>query len=177
MSYAIGEVAAKCGITVPTLRFYEKEGLLPTIERDAAGRRQFSDHDVELVQQIINLKRADASLDEIADFLKLYEAGSTTLTARADFFAQRAAQLQAKVDCLRMTQVYVQYKQWYYDQAEAVGGIDRLTISEHQLACEFSDYLAASGQTEAQDTLGKLLERYPGGLCAVDLETLLVAAN
>ena len=177
MTYSIGEVAEKCGVTVPTLRFYEKEGLLPAIARDAVGRRQFSDHDLELVLQIVNLKRADASLDEIAHFLDLYTAGSATLPARAAFFAQRADALQAQVERLHITQVYVQYKQWYYDQAEAVGGVEHLDETQPELTERFGDYLTQTGQTAARETLTAVLAKYPAGLCAVDLDTLLVAEN
>ncbi|MFC6182220.1 MerR family transcriptional regulator [Lactiplantibacillus daowaiensis] len=177
MTYAIGDVAAQCGVSVPTLRFYEKEGLLPPIHRDAAGRRQFSDQDVALVRQIVNLKRADASLDDIAAFLRLYQAGDQTMADRADFFADQADKLADRMAQLQVTQVYVQYKQWYYDQAMAAGGLADLKTPQAELNQQFATYLTTTGQTTALATYNRLLAKYPAGLCAVDLSHILVPAN
>lgn len=174
MTYSIGSVAAKCGVTISQLRFYEKEGLLPPIERDTAGRRQYHACDLALVQQIVNLKRADASLAEIAKFLELYREGQATLTARADFFAQQTNKLDARLAKLQATKVYVQYKQWYYDQAQAVGGLAQLTATQCELGDQFAAHLAATDQPMSLAMFKQLLAKYPAGLCAVDLETVLV---
>ncbi|BDZ31512.1 MerR family transcriptional regulator [Lactiplantibacillus sp. WILCCON 0030] len=174
MTESIGAVAKKFGVTISQLRFYEKEGLLPPIKRDAAGRRQYQTCDLALIQQIVNLKRSNASLEEIAKFLDLYRAGAATLGARAHFFADQTAKLDAQLAKLQTTKVYVQYKHWYYDQAQAVGGVAELTATQCELGDQFAAYLRLTGQSESLALFQQLLRRYPAGLCAVDLDTVLV---
>lgn len=76
---------------------------MPPITRDAAGRRQYQDCDLALVQQIVNLKLADVSLDEIARFLQLYRIGDTTLNARAELFAQQTNKVEDQLAKLQAT--------------------------------------------------------------------------
>ena len=47
MSYTIGEMARMLGVAPSTLRYYEKEGLLPNVERASGGGRRFTDKDFE----------------------------------------------------------------------------------------------------------------------------------
>lgn len=174
MAYSIGEAAAKSGVSISKLRFYEKEGLLPPIARDAAGRRRYQECDLALVQQIVNLKRADVSLEEIARFLQLYRTGDTTLNARAEFFAQQTNKVDSQLAKLQATKVYVQYKQWYYDQAQAVGGLANLTATQCELGDQFAAYLADGQQQTTLAMFKRLIAKYPAGLCAVDLDHVLV---
>ncbi len=57
MTYGISEVAEKVDLSPYTLRFYEKEGLLPFLERDSNGRRMFTERDLEWIVLIGCLKR------------------------------------------------------------------------------------------------------------------------
>nr|WP_243884861.1 MerR family DNA-binding transcriptional regulator [Lactiplantibacillus plantarum] len=45
MSYSIGQVADKLGVTIDTIRYYDKSGLLPFVKRNSIGRREFTDND------------------------------------------------------------------------------------------------------------------------------------
>ncbi len=47
MEYTIKQAAAKSNLTTHTLRYYDKEGLLPFVERDSSGNRLFTDNDIE----------------------------------------------------------------------------------------------------------------------------------
>ncbi|MBA2682774.1 MAG: MerR family transcriptional regulator [Ktedonobacteraceae bacterium] len=64
----IQEVAEKTGISAYTIRFYEKSGVLPHIQRAESGVRQFSDADVDFLLFLIDLKKTGMSLEEIAEF-------------------------------------------------------------------------------------------------------------
>ncbi|KRN53998.1 hypothetical protein IV84_GL000684 [Pediococcus damnosus] len=57
MNYSIGEVAEKMGTNTSTLRYYDKKGLLPFVDRDAAGRRKFKDNDFNFLKVINCLKK------------------------------------------------------------------------------------------------------------------------
>lgn len=56
MAYSISEVSEKFNISPFTLRFYDKQGLMPFVKRDAAGRRSFSEEDLDFISLIICLK-------------------------------------------------------------------------------------------------------------------------
>ncbi|BCL83907.1 putative HTH-type transcriptional regulator YyaN [Ktedonobacteria bacterium brp13] len=64
----IQEVAVKTGISAYTIRFYEKSGVLPHIQRAENGARQFSEADVNFLLFLIELKKTGMSLEEIAEF-------------------------------------------------------------------------------------------------------------
>jgi DNA-binding transcriptional MerR regulator len=64
----IQEVAEKTGISAYTIRFYEKSGVLPHIQRAENGVRQFSEADVNFLLFLMELKKTGMSLEEITEF-------------------------------------------------------------------------------------------------------------
>jgi MerR family transcriptional regulator, aldehyde-responsive regulator len=64
----IQEVAEKTGISAYTIRFYEKSGVLPHIQRKENGIRQFTEADVNFLLFLMELKKTGMSLEEIAEF-------------------------------------------------------------------------------------------------------------
>lgn len=174
MSYSIGEVATMYQVTVPALRFYEQEGLLPPIARDAAGRRQYSAHDLKIVAQIVNLKRTKMPLTDIATYLTLYQEGDATWEDRREVYDKQADRLAQQAAQLAETQVYVSFKQWYADQLVTLGSVQEADFQARS-AAEFATHLKNTGQTDQLTTFNRLLAKYPDGLCAVSLKELLVA--
>ena len=69
--YTIHEVCERTGLTAHTLRYYEKEKLLPSVGRSAGGFRQYSDEDMESLMMICCLKNTGMSLQDIARFMEL----------------------------------------------------------------------------------------------------------
>lgn len=78
----ISEVAEMTNISIHTLRYYEKEGLLLNIRRNESGQRIFDKTDIEWLTWIKRLKSTGMPLAEIKSFAKLHQAGSTTLSER-----------------------------------------------------------------------------------------------
>ncbi|KRN99724.1 MerR family transcriptional regulator [Companilactobacillus kimchiensis] len=70
MAYSIGQVAEKTGLSSYTLRYYDKEGLMPFVHRGNGGRREFTENDMDFVDLISCLKETGMSLKEIRDFVK-----------------------------------------------------------------------------------------------------------
>ena len=66
----IKDVSERTGISVYTLRYYAREGLLPSVERDKNGVRYFTEADLESVYIIECLKNCDMSIQEIKDFTR-----------------------------------------------------------------------------------------------------------
>lgn len=121
MSYAIGEVAEKLAISPYTLRYYDKEGLLPFVDRNAAGRRRFKDNDFNYLEVIICLKEAGVPVKQIGAFIDLCMTGDTTLQARYDFLDDHEAKLEAKMARLQHTLDFLRWKKWYYKTALQAG--------------------------------------------------------
>ena len=71
MIYTVGEMAKILGVPASTLRYYDKEGLLPFVERSSGGIRMFQDKDFEWLQIIGCLKKAGMSLKDIKEYLLL----------------------------------------------------------------------------------------------------------
>lgn len=65
----VGEVAKKMGVTVRTLQYYDKEGLLSPSAESEGGRRLYTDKDLVMLHQIISLKSLGFSLDDIKERL------------------------------------------------------------------------------------------------------------
>ena len=69
--YAIGQVARATGIKVPTIRFYEAEGLLPAPARSESGRRLYADADVSRLSFIRHARSLGFELDDVRSLLDL----------------------------------------------------------------------------------------------------------
>lgn len=77
----IGEVAEKAAVSVQTLRYYERRGLLASPERRASGYRVYGDQALQRVRFIRRAQDLGFTLDEIADLLSLWTDSDTSCTA------------------------------------------------------------------------------------------------
>ena len=108
MVYTVGEMAKKLDVPASTLRYYDKEGLLPFVERSSGGIRMFQESDFEWLQVIGCMKKAGMSIRDIRQYIEL---------ALRDV-------LLAQMEEMRHTLETVEYKCWYYETAKASGTID-----------------------------------------------------
>lgn len=76
----IGDVAQTYDITYDALRYYEKIGLLPPIQRDNQGRRLYSDSDLDTLNKIIHLRKVGASTAECCQLLAAFQTGTSADT-------------------------------------------------------------------------------------------------
>ena len=89
MFYTIGEMAQRLNVAPSTLRYYDKEGLLPFLERSSGGMRMFKDEDVEWLQMLGCLKKAGMPLREIKSFMELSRQGDATIGQRLEMIEQQ----------------------------------------------------------------------------------------
>lgn len=75
MVYTIGEMAKMLGVPASTLRYYDKEGLLPFVARSSGGIRQFLESDIEWLRVIGCMKKAGMSIKDIQQELKQQPEG------------------------------------------------------------------------------------------------------
>lgn len=92
----VGEAAKKMGVTVRTLQYYDKEGLLPPSSESEGGRRLYTDKDVIRLYQILSLKHLGFSLDDIKNHLISLDTPADV----ADALAKQAAAIREKVETL-----------------------------------------------------------------------------
>ena len=76
MIYTVGEMAQKLGVPASTLRYYDKEGLLPFVERSSGGIRMFRENDFEWLQVIRCMKKAGMSIKDIRQYIELSMRGA-----------------------------------------------------------------------------------------------------
>jgi DNA-binding transcriptional MerR regulator len=100
-TYAIGEVSAQLGLSDHTLRFYEKEGLFfAPVRRNAAGRRVFTDEEVEWLRVCTKLRSSGMPLPEIKKYADLVREGAGNETERLEILTRHEAKVQQQVDDL-----------------------------------------------------------------------------
>lgn len=80
--YSVKEAAAMTGLSTATLRYYEKEKLLPQISRTNQKYRQYSDDDIEWIEMIQCLRRANVPIRSIKEYVLLLRQGGKTLRER-----------------------------------------------------------------------------------------------
>ena len=95
--YSIQDVSEKTGLTAHTLRYYEKEGLISGVERTQGGFRQYTDEDLEALGLICCLKNTGMSLQEIARFVQLTQAGEHTLRERVEMLTEHRENVIARM--------------------------------------------------------------------------------
>jgi DNA-binding transcriptional MerR regulator len=121
MNYSIGEVASITGITISTLRYYDREGMFPTIERSNGGIRIFSDMEMDTLNIIECLKATGMPIKDIKQFLNWCQEGDASLQKRRDMFYERLEIVEKQMKELQKTMNTIKYKCWYYDTALAAG--------------------------------------------------------
>lgn len=124
MEYNIGEVAKKMNITSSTLRYYDKEGLLPFIERTDSGIRKFKEDDFEWLLIIECLKNTGMSIKNIKIFIDWCMEGDSTLQERYDMFLERKRETEKQIKILQDSLEKIDYKCWYYKTALDAGTVN-----------------------------------------------------
>ena len=91
MVYTVGEMAKKLDVPASTLRYYDKEGLLPFVERSSGGIRMFQESDFEWLQVIGCMKKAGMSIRDIRQYIELALRGDDTIDTRCSRRWRRCA--------------------------------------------------------------------------------------
>ena len=123
-TYSISEVAKELNLTVYTLRYYDKEGLMPFVERTASGTRLFKESDINALNIIECLKSTGMPIKEIKNFIDWCSEGDSTLQQRYDMFIERKARVEAQMEELKKTLELIEHKCWYYQTALDAGTED-----------------------------------------------------
>lgn len=121
MYYSIGEVAEKLNLPTSTIRYYDKEGLLPFIKRNGSGIRMFAESDISMLEIIECLKSTGMPIKDIKQFSNWCTKGDLSLQERYDMFLERRKSVEEQIAILQKSLEKIDHKCWYYKTALDAG--------------------------------------------------------
>lgn len=124
--YTIGQVSEMFHLPVSTLRYYDKEGLFPNMER-VSGIRKFKDKEIETLRVIECLKKSGLEIKQIKQFMQWCVAGSSTYLQRKELFETQKRQVEKEIERLNKVLDMLKFKCWYYGEALKEGNEDKLS--------------------------------------------------
>ena len=115
---SVGEAAARVGLTVHTLRWYEQEGLVEPVARDAVGRRRYTEADVGWLVLLTKLRRTGMPVRDMRRYAELARQGEHTIAARRRLFEAHRERVLARIDELREDLGLLEFKIDLYRKME-----------------------------------------------------------
>lgn len=133
MIYTIGEAAKILNVAPSTIRYYDKEGLLPFVERSGSGIRMFGEDDFGWLFIIECLKKSGLSIKDIKSYIDMALKGDETIDQRLALFQNQREKVIKQIEELQSTLNTLDYKCWYYETAKKAGTtavVQNLTIDK-----------------------------------------------
>lgn len=124
MFYTVGEMAKRIGVAPSTLRYYDKEGLLPFVERSDGGIRMFKESDFDWLSIIECLKKTGMPIKEIKKFIDWVMQGDSTIEERLALIDRQRDEVFKQIEQLKSTLDTLNYKHWFYETAKKAGTCD-----------------------------------------------------
>ncbi|GGG53066.1 MerR family transcriptional regulator [Paenibacillus radicis (ex Gao et al. 2016)] len=121
MGYTISQIAERTGLTTHTLRYYDKQGLLPFVDRDKAGNRDFKESDFVWLDIITCLKKSGMPVKQIRTYINMCMEGDATLTERLETFEAHKKAVLEKLNELTKYLKKIDFKIDYYKTAIDAG--------------------------------------------------------
>jgi len=132
MSYSIKEVSKKYNLSTYTLRYYEREGLLPTVQRNENNKRFYTDIDLGWIEMICCMRATGMSISYIKNYIDLCVKGNDTLPERRKIMlGQREIikeHLKKYTDLLEL----VDMKLDYYDKKVSKDELKKIIIEKRK---------------------------------------------
>ena len=113
----ISEVSDQCGVSSDTLRYYERIGLLPRVNRSDSGIRDYSDLDVRRVEFIKCMRSAGLPVEVLIRYYRLVQQGDETMEDRQAILVEQRAEITARMEALQKTLDLLDYKISFYENA------------------------------------------------------------
>lgn len=112
----IKEVSQLTQLSADTIRYYEKIGLLPRVERNAAGLREFHQTDIEVLQFLRCFRQAGMSLDSLSAYMQLVREGDDSIARRLDLLSKERERLAENLQDLQAALDLLDYKIKHYQE-------------------------------------------------------------
>lgn len=117
----IKEVCNKYSVSADTLRYYERIGMLPPVERTAGGIRNYTDEYLGWIELVLCMRSAGLPIDAIIEYVKLYQMGDSTFEARLQLLQEQREVLLRQKENIESTLDRLNYKISRYEQAVKTG--------------------------------------------------------
>ena len=117
----IKEVCDKFSLSPDTLRYYERVGVIPTVNRTAGGIHDYTEEDISWVQNAVCFRNAGLPVEKLIEYVRLLQMGNTTISERCVLLKE------AREDMLEARRKYdealkkLDYKISCYEEAERTG--------------------------------------------------------
>ena len=128
----IAEVSKKTELSTDTLRYYERIGIIPEVQRSESGIRNYSDYDLGWIEFSKCMRNSGMSIESIIEYIKLYNKGDATLEARKQLLISHRDAMQEKLDELQATVNKLNKKIENYEHQMAVREKDMLKKKENK---------------------------------------------
>ena len=116
MNFTIGQAAQKLGLSIHTLRYYEKQGLLPQIQRDKFGNRMYTLDDIKWIYMIRCLRDTGMNIQTIKKYVNLFKQGMQTVPKRKDILLNYREDIVYQIKLFQKVQILLDKKIEYYNK-------------------------------------------------------------
>ena len=99
----IAEVSKKVNLSADTLRYYERIGLIPEVNRTESGIRNYTEKDLGHLEFIICFRNAGVSIETLIEYMRLYKQGDSTLEARKQLLISQREIMQKRLNEIQET--------------------------------------------------------------------------
>jgi MerR family transcriptional regulator, aldehyde-responsive regulator len=113
----IAQVSERYGISSDTLRYYERIGLIPPVNRNGGGIRDYNEIDVRRVEFIKCMRSAGLPIDVLIEYVELVQQGDQTSEARKEILKEQRKQLAARMKEMQKTLDILDHKIEVYEKA------------------------------------------------------------
>ena len=113
----IAEVSRKFNLSQDTLRYYERIGLIPAVNRNKSGNRDYTEEDCRWVEFIKCMRNAGLPIEVLIEYVKLFQKGDETIAARKELLTEQRKLLIEKMEDMKNTIERLDYKIESYEQA------------------------------------------------------------
>ena len=113
----IAEVSEQYSISSDTLRYYERIGLIPPVNRNMSGIRDFNETDVKRVEFIKCMRSAGLPIEVLIEYVGLVQQGDKTIEARKEILREQRGLLVARMEEMQKTLDILNYKISVYENA------------------------------------------------------------
>lgn len=121
MNYTIKQISNMTQLPASTLRYYEKEQLLPAVTRNEYGYRVYDDHDLDWISIITCLRDTNMPIIDIKKFVALCALGDETLETRRAMIIEHKHAVEKQMEILQQHMNHINHKIDYYDNACEAG--------------------------------------------------------
>jgi len=117
----IAEVSQKYDLSQDTLRYYERVGLIPQVNRTKSGIRDYTEESCKWIELAKCMRLAGVPIEALIEYCALTQQGDSTITARKVLLVQEHKKLVEKMENMKKTLDRLDYKIDRYEKAEVSG--------------------------------------------------------